>query len=396
MCMYIYKLYGCIPVILTNGFTPETREQMILANQGTNPVLCKLLRKLGLPEPPPCPCAATCLFWLSTLRSSLIRNFLKAHREIQVFWLCCRRPAAWRAIRPKSYYAAVGFFACAVLPPCKPSFTTEKKPGLLRHGRIFYLCPAHTLQAIPHHRSRFLWQQAQDLATQVENELSLWEQMPPQETLDPTCGPVGFWKSHATFFPCLAILAREVMAIPASSGRFRKIVFRSQPSGDAPQTAVETLTCRGTDLWTCKHCSRDFVRPRLGPTAAAVTKKQADYTAEPGLCIEMTKWWKASFYFDTSFVFQEILNRLKLSPCERPNFRASLPRLQTVVKVVCMSKCFRASLARLWPEQSLRTVHWHLVAPWWEVKVGCCLEARTWALSSVSWRTFLADTLWHL
>ena len=107
----------------------------------------------------------------------------------------------------------------------------------------------------------------------------------------------------------------------------------------------------------------------------------------------MTKWWKASFYFDTSFVFQEILNRLKLSPCERPNFRASLPRLQTVVKVVCMSKCFRASLARLWPEQSLRTVHWHLVAPWWEVKVGCCLEARTWALSSVSWRTF---SCWHL
>ena len=129
-----------------------------------------------------------------------------------MFWLCCRRPAAWRAICPKSYYAAEGFFACALLTPCKPSLTTEKKPGsafcvarspdrplasksycasvgffacarltpcrpslttetklgsafcvsqvswqgtspkiLLRLGRIFCLCPAHTLQAI-HHR----------------------------------------------------------------------------------------------------------------------------------------------------------------------------------------------------------------------------------------------------
>lgn len=68
-----------------------------------------------------------------------------------------------------------------------------------------------------------LWQQAQDIATQVENELSLWEQMPPQESLDPTCGPVGFWKSHATFFPCLAILAREVMAIPASSAGLERL-----------------------------------------------------------------------------------------------------------------------------------------------------------------------------
>ena len=86
-----------------------------------------------------------------------------------MFWLCCRRPAAWRAICPKSYYAAVGCFACALLTPYKPSFTREKKPGsafcvarspwkatspkiLLRHGRIFCLCPAHALQAIPHHR----------------------------------------------------------------------------------------------------------------------------------------------------------------------------------------------------------------------------------------------------
>ena len=46
-----------------------------------------------------------------------------------MFWLCCRRPAAWRATCPKSYYAAVGFFACALLAPCKPTRTTEKKPG---------------------------------------------------------------------------------------------------------------------------------------------------------------------------------------------------------------------------------------------------------------------------
>ena len=29
----------------------------------------------------------------------------------------------------KSYYAAVGIFACALLTPYKPSLTTEKKPG---------------------------------------------------------------------------------------------------------------------------------------------------------------------------------------------------------------------------------------------------------------------------
>ena len=110
-----------------------------------------------------------------------------------MFWLCCRRPAAWRATCPKSYYAAVGFFACVLLTPYKPSFTREKKPGsafcvarsperplapksycatvgffacaLLtpykpsftrekKPGSAFCVArsPAHTLQAILHHR----------------------------------------------------------------------------------------------------------------------------------------------------------------------------------------------------------------------------------------------------
>ena len=34
-----------------------------------------------------------------------------------------------RPLAPKSYCAAVGIFACALLTPYKPSLTTEKKPG---------------------------------------------------------------------------------------------------------------------------------------------------------------------------------------------------------------------------------------------------------------------------
>ena len=34
-----------------------------------------------------------------------------------------------RLVAPKSYCAAVGIFACALLAPYKPSLTTEKKPG---------------------------------------------------------------------------------------------------------------------------------------------------------------------------------------------------------------------------------------------------------------------------
>lgn len=68
-----------------------------------------------------------------------------------------------------------------------------------------------------------LWEQAQDLATQVDNELSLWEKIPSLETLYFICGPVSFWKKHATFFPCLAILAREILAIPASSAALERL-----------------------------------------------------------------------------------------------------------------------------------------------------------------------------
>ena len=83
--------------------------------------------------------------------------------------LCVARSPE-RPLASKSYCATVGFLACALLTPCKPSLTTEQEPGsafcvarspekatspkiLLRHGRIFCLCPAHTLQAIPHHRT---------------------------------------------------------------------------------------------------------------------------------------------------------------------------------------------------------------------------------------------------
>ena len=90
-----------------------------------------------------------------------------------MFCYCCRRPAAWRATCPKSYYAAVGFFclcpACVLQTPYKAPRATGQKPGrvLLQLSPlnkplaaesyfaavgIFCLCPAHALQAIPRHR----------------------------------------------------------------------------------------------------------------------------------------------------------------------------------------------------------------------------------------------------
>ena len=41
----------------------------------------------------------------------------------------CVAKSPERPLAPKSYCATVGFFACALLTPYKPSFTTEKKPG---------------------------------------------------------------------------------------------------------------------------------------------------------------------------------------------------------------------------------------------------------------------------
>ena len=40
-----------------------------------------------------------------------------------------REARSVRPLAPKSYCATVGFFACALLTPYKPSLTTEKKPG---------------------------------------------------------------------------------------------------------------------------------------------------------------------------------------------------------------------------------------------------------------------------
>ena len=151
MCMYIYKLYGYIPVILTNGFTPETREQMILANQGTI-----------LSYASSCASSAFQSHRVPMRRHMFILTFnttVKPYKKLSQS--TSRNPSVLivlpTASRLKSHSPKIllrrgRIFACAVLPPCKPSFTTEKKPGLLRHGRIFCLCPAHTLQAIPHHR----------------------------------------------------------------------------------------------------------------------------------------------------------------------------------------------------------------------------------------------------
>ena len=50
------------------------------------------------------------------------------HRKVAGNAFCVARSPE-RPLAPKSYCATVGFFACALLTPYKPSLATKKKPG---------------------------------------------------------------------------------------------------------------------------------------------------------------------------------------------------------------------------------------------------------------------------
>ena len=119
--------------------------------------------------------------WKATSRKILLRHgrifclcpahALQAilHQQKRSREALCVARSPERPLAAKSYCATVGFFACALLTPYKPSFTNREEAGkrvlcsqvswkatspkiLLRHGRIFCLCTAHALQATPHHR----------------------------------------------------------------------------------------------------------------------------------------------------------------------------------------------------------------------------------------------------
>ena len=123
------------------------------------------------PVRPPTPksyCATVGFFASALLRPC--KPSFTTEKEPRSAFCVARSPQ--RPPTPKSYCATVGFFASALLRPCKQAILHHRKGAakrvlcsqvsskatspkiLLRHGRIFCLCPAHTLQAIPHHRKR--------------------------------------------------------------------------------------------------------------------------------------------------------------------------------------------------------------------------------------------------
>ena len=124
MYIYIYKLYGYIPVILTNGFTPETREQMILANQGT--ILS---------------CASSCAS--SAFQSHRVP--MRRHMFILTF------NTTVKPYKKLSQSTSRNPSVLIVLPTAS-RLKSHSPKILLRRGRIFCLRRAPTLQAILHHR----------------------------------------------------------------------------------------------------------------------------------------------------------------------------------------------------------------------------------------------------
>ena len=80
------------------------------------------------PERPPAPksyCASVGFFAFALLTPC--KPSLTTERRPGSAFCVARSPD--RPVASKSYCATVGFFACALLTPYKPSFTTEKKPG---------------------------------------------------------------------------------------------------------------------------------------------------------------------------------------------------------------------------------------------------------------------------
>lgn len=72
-------------------------------------------------------------------------------------------------------------------------------------------------------RNEPLHERAATVAEQVEQELHLWDRLPAMETLSEETAVLPFWKEHASFFPCLAVLVREVFSIPPSSAQLERL-----------------------------------------------------------------------------------------------------------------------------------------------------------------------------
>ena len=60
-----------------------------------------------------------------------------------------------------------------------------------------------------------------DLAQQVDNQLSMYDLVPLQMNMDN--GPLALWKAYAEDMPCLAAVARHVLAVPASAANVERL-----------------------------------------------------------------------------------------------------------------------------------------------------------------------------